>query len=80
MRKRRNSTPRVKAPTQTKGAYVYENLPPFHESFPIKITHQDGKEEKVCYFACEAHLESYLKRCKLKKNQIKKEKTPPEKK
>ena len=80
MRKRKNSTPRVKASPKTSVEYVYENLSPFHEAFPIKVTHQDGKEEKICYFACEEHLESYLKRCKLKKNQIKKEKTPPEKK
>ena len=56
-----------------------EEIPvePFHIMFPIKLTHKDGKDEKVCYFMCKEHLQSYVKRYKLKKDQVKIETTPP---
>lgn len=58
---------------------VKEEIPvePFHITFPIKLTHKDGKEDKVCYFMCKEHLQSYIKRYKLKKDQVKIETTPP---
>ena len=56
-----------------------EEIPvePFYIMFPIKLTHKDGKDEKVCYFMCKEHLQSYVKRYKLKKDQVKIETTPP---
>lgn len=56
-----------------------EEIPvePFHIMFPIKLIHKDGKDEKVCYFMCKEHLQSYIKRYKLKKDQVKIENTPP---
>jgi hypothetical protein len=75
MRKRRNSTIRINPPPNL--AQVPDHsLPPFHIAFPVKLTHKDGKEEKVCYFMCKEHLQSYVKRHKLKKNQVKIENTP----
>lgn len=76
MRKRRNSTPKVRPPSNPV-EQVDLDLPPFHEAFPIKLTHKDGKEEKICYFVCKEHLQSYVTRYKLKKNQVKIETTPP---
>jgi PP-loop superfamily ATP-utilizing enzyme len=42
--------------------------PKFHEVFPIKLEHKDKRlnENKTCYFQCKEHLDSYLKRYKLK--------------
>ena len=76
MRKRRNLNTRIKPPSNVSQEINY-NLPPFHETFPIKLIHKDEKEDKVCYFMCKEHLQSYINRHKLKKNQVKIEKTPP---
>ncbi len=76
MKKRRNSNTRIKPPSNTIQSISY-NVPPFHEMFPIKLTHQDGKEVKSCYFTCKEHLQTYVKRYKLKKDQVKIEKTLP---
>lgn len=76
MKKRRNSTIRVKPPTITRQAPLQYNKPSFHETFPIKLTHPEHGNEKVCYFMCKEHLQSYIIRNKLKKNQVKIEKTP----
>lgn len=76
MRKRRNLNTRIKPPSHTTQEVDY-NLPPFHETFPIKLIYKDGKEDKICYFMCKEHLQSYINRHKLKKNQVKIEKTPP---
>lgn len=76
MRKRRNLNTRIK-PLSNVSQEINYNLPPFHETFPIKLIHKDGKEDKVCYFMCKEHLQSYINRHKLKKNQVKIEKTPP---
>jgi len=46
---------------------VSKNLFP-HNGFPIRLEHK--KETTVFYFQCKEHLTSYLKRYKLKKNQI----------
>lgn len=42
-------------------------VPPFHESFPLTLVHKDGKEEKVCYFVCQEHLDKYITRYRLNK-------------
>jgi hypothetical protein len=76
MKKRRSSTTRINPPSNPIQSIDYD-LPPFHIAFPIKLTHKDGKEEKICYFMCKEHLQSYIKRYKLKKNQVKIENTPP---
>jgi hypothetical protein len=41
--------------------------PSFHECFPLTLVHKDGKEEKVCYFVCQEHLDKYITRYKLNK-------------
>lgn len=76
MKKRRNLNTRIKPP-QNPIKEVDYNVLPFHETFPIKLTYKEGKEEKVCCFMCKEHLQSYIKRYKLKKTQVKIEKTPP---
>jgi len=43
------------------------DVPPFHESFPLTLVHKDGKEEKVCYFVCQEHLDKYITRYRLNK-------------
>jgi len=43
------------------------DVPPFHESFPLTLVHKDRKEEKVCYFVCQEHLDKYITRYKLNK-------------
>ena len=42
---------------------------PFHENFPITLEHKDGKEFKKCFFMCQEHCDSYIKRYKLKKGE-----------
>jgi hypothetical protein len=57
---------------------VIETLP-FHETFPIKLVHKDGKEDKVCYFVCKEHLNKYMTRYKLNKKECQISKTEPKK-
>jgi hypothetical protein len=76
MKKRKNLSTRINPPPNTAPSYSQE-LPPFHVAFPIKITYKDGVEEKICYFSCKEHLQTYIKRYKLKKNQVNIEKTQP---
>lgn len=52
---------------------------PFHETFPLTLVHKDGKEEKVCYFVCQEHLDKYITRYKLNKKDYKVSKTKPRK-
>lgn len=43
---------------------------PFHVCFPFTLVHKDGKdkkEERVCYFVCQEHLDKYISRYKLNK-------------
>jgi hypothetical protein len=42
-----------------------------YEKFNIKLFHTDGKEKRVCYFECDAHLKKYISRYNLKKKDIK---------
>jgi hypothetical protein len=76
MRKRKNSTPKVKPPAIATSSVDYD-LPPFHVAFPFRLCYNDRGEEKTCYFSCKEHVQSYVSRYKLKKNQVKIEKTPP---
>jgi hypothetical protein len=46
---------------------VIFETPSFHECFPLTLVHKDGKEEKVCYFVCQEHLDKYITRYKLNK-------------
>lgn len=55
------------------------DAPSFHETFPLKLVHKDGKEDKVCYFVCEEHLDKYISRYNLKKKDCKISKTEPRK-
>lgn len=71
--------PQLKKSTKKKTSPIKKSAPTekttenvelkFHEVFPIKLEHLDKSinEKKVCYFQCKEHLESYLKRYKLKK-------------
>jgi hypothetical protein len=49
----------------------------FHETFPLTLEFKEGKDKKLCMFQCQEHLDSYLKRYKLKKNQYKVYPTKP---
>lgn len=43
----------------------------FHESFPFTLEYMDGKDFRRCFFMCKEHLDTYLKRYKLKKGSYK---------
>jgi|688.fasta_scaffold246739_6 hypothetical protein len=60
----------MKRKPRVKPEEVSLELPPFHIAFPFTLKHQDGKVEKTCYFSCKEHLQSYITRYKLKKNQV----------
>lgn len=49
----------------------------FHETFPITLEHKDGKDFKRCFFMCQEHCDSYIKRYKLKKGSYVAFKTTP---
>lgn len=49
----------------------------FHETFPITLEHKDGKDFKRCFFMCQEHCDSYIKRYKLKKGSYVTFKTAP---
>jgi hypothetical protein len=40
------------------------------EKYNIKLTHKDNKEKKTCWFSHKSHLEKYMKRYNLKKNDV----------
>lgn len=48
---------------------------PFHKFFPLTLIHKNDKQEKVCYFVCQEHLDKYVARYKLKKKDYKVSKT-----
>ena len=35
-----------------------------YEGFPYRLEYTDGKDEKVCWFMCEEHLQKYIDRYK----------------
>lgn len=83
--KRKSSAPvkkrTVKKKTVSPPKVVKEDLsistPPFHEAFPVTLDHKDNKESKKCYFVCQEHCDSYIKRYKLKKGTYKISQTQP---
>jgi hypothetical protein len=59
---------------------VTTSILPFHETFPLTLEFKEDKEKKICMFQCQEHLDTYLKRHKLKKNQYKIYPTKPRQK
>lgn len=41
-----------------------------YETFPIRLEFKEGKMSKLCYFQDKTHLNAYLIRHKLKKNDV----------
>ena len=35
-----------------------------YEGFPYRLEYTDGKEERICWFMCEEHLQKYIERYK----------------
>ena len=35
-----------------------------YEGFPYRLEYTDGKDERVCWFTCEDHLQKYIARYK----------------
>lgn len=82
MRKKTNKTAKVKPINQRKSNNnrlkpVEAPVDPFHVMLPLTLKYYEGKEEKVCYFQCQEHLDKYLSRYKLKPNTYKVTKTQP---
>lgn len=75
MKKRKGLTIKVKPPANIISPQNCTTS--FYEAFPIKLTHLDNKVEKICYFVCKEHLQSYITRYNLKKDEVKIEKTLP---
>ena len=50
---------------------------PFHETFPHQLKHKDSKEDKLCWFECEEHMQKYIQRLKLKPKDYQISKTKP---
>jgi hypothetical protein len=48
---------------------VKEEFP--HSGFPYRLEHKEGKDNKICFFQCEAHMKKYLEKTKLKKKDYK---------
>lgn len=38
-----------------------------HSSFPFRIDLTEGKDKRVCWFECQAHVDKFIKQHKLKK-------------
>lgn len=49
----------------------------FHEVFPLTLEYLEGKDKKVCFFQCQEHLDKYLTRYKLKKQNVSITRTKP---
>lgn len=73
----KKTTAKVKPPSRriVKPTQVEIETPPFHITFPITLILK--KENKNCYFQCEHHLNSYLKKANLKKTDYKVLETVP---
>lgn len=76
MRKKATKPTKRKTPTKVKSKPSVQSkvdnisldpAKPFHESFPITLEHKDGKDFKKCFFMCQEHCDSYIKRYNLKK-------------
>jgi hypothetical protein len=42
-----------------------------HPGFPYRLEHKEGKDNKICFFQCEEHMNKYLQRTKIKKKDYK---------
>lgn len=62
--RKRKPTKKISPPKDVKES-VIETLP-FHITFPITLTHKDGKNIKNCYFQVKEHCDKYIKRLNLK--------------
>lgn len=40
-----------------------------YSMFPVKLIHKEDGNKKTCYFQSKAHVEKYIERSKLKKNE-----------
>ena len=69
---------REKPKENPKQEVVLDNLP-FHEAFPLTLSHKDGKDEKICFFVCKEHLNKYISRYKLNKKDYTISNTKPRK-
>lgn len=70
--KRKSQTPTIKPSGE---AIVPSKT--FHETFPVTLEYMDGKDFKRCFFVCQEHCDTYLKRYKLKKGSYKTFATKP---
>lgn len=49
----------------------------FHEVFPITLEYTENNDKRVCHFQCKEHLEKYLTRFNIKKQNVSITKTKP---
>lgn len=80
MRKKRQQPQKIKPVSQRKvstNTFVDPPVEPFHIMLPLTLRYQDGKDEKVCYFQCQEHLDKYIERYKLKPKTYTVTKTQP---
>ena len=40
-----------------------------HSQFPVRLEHMEGDLKKICFFQNKGHLQKYIDRAKMKKNQ-----------
>lgn len=40
-----------------------------HSQFPVRLEHMEGSDKKICFFQNKGHLQKYIDRAKMKKNQ-----------
>lgn len=81
MRKKQKKQTKVKPINQRKTSLnklVFEEpVESFEIMFPLTLKHKDGKEDKVCYFQCQEHLDKYIERYKIKSKDYCISKTQP---
>jgi hypothetical protein len=63
-------------PPKISPANINESLE-FHTTFPITLTHMEGKYNKICCFQCKDHMIKYIKRLNLSAKECKIEDTKP---
>jgi hypothetical protein len=75
MRKKRNSTIKVRPPKEVNinisSGISTTRSETFYQKFPFQLTHKDGTEVKICWFSEEYHMEKYIDRYKLQKDSYK---------
>lgn len=75
-RSKRTIRKTIKAPTLVKKVEdIILEPSSFHETFPFTLKQLKSDDKKVCYFQCKEHMEKYIQRSGLKKNEYKVEKT-----